>query len=48
MTSYPERPNLNFHILHKNFDAITRDITILNRASNFENAKILHDLACLN
>ena len=47
MASYPERPNLNFDILHKDFDAIRnikRDIEILNRASDFQNAQILHNL----
>ena len=27
MTSYPERPNLDFDILHKDFDAILSDIS---------------------
>ena len=27
MTSYPERPNLNFDILHKDFDAILSKIS---------------------
>ena len=46
MASYPERPNLNFDILHKDFDAVyKRDIETLNRASDFQNAQILHNLA---
>ena len=29
MASYPERPNLNFDILHKDFDAISSEISKL-------------------
>ena len=43
MASYPERPNLNFDILYKDFDAILSET--LNRTSDFENAQILHNLA---
>ena len=45
MASYPERPNLNFDILHILTQYIKRDIEILNRGSVFENAQILHNLA---
>ena len=46
MASYPEGANLNFDILHKDFDAILRKISkFLSRASVFENAQILHNLA---
>ena len=29
MVSYPERPNLNFDILHKDFDAVLSEISKL-------------------
>ena len=29
MASYPERPNLNFDILHKDFDAILSEVSKL-------------------
>ena len=45
MASYAERVNLNFDILHKDFDAILRKIKILNLASLFENPQIWHKLA---
>ena len=47
MASYPERLNLNFDTLHKDFDAILikRNIEVLNGASDFKHAQILHNLA---
>ena len=46
MASYLERPNLNFDMLHKDFDTLLGEIyRNFNQASDFENAQILHNLA---